>query len=233
VADLLNTHELEFGARAEVEEKLEAIATAAGSARKPGPLDDTPPARLRSRVPWLDAVRKRTAGSPFRLFAQASVTNRNSRNGNFGTRLNTARREADLHRESREFRRIDQRRSWMKIILRLLGALCLVWAVGAAIVPCRPTERAWGGAMKESWDVIMTNGNPSDGVYKDKVVPVRVGMLAELHDRAEQPIVYGNVAQIFLWASGVFAGVSGVSLIVLSKGAKSLQRKASGVERAE
>ncbi len=55
------------------------------------------------------------------------------------------------------------------------------------------------------------------GVHKDKMVPVRVGMLAELHDRAEQPIVYPKLAQIFLWASGVFAGVSGVSLIVLSK----------------
>jgi hypothetical protein len=53
-------------------------------------------------------------------------------------------------------------------------------------------------------------------VNKERVVLVKAGTLLELYERADEPIVYGNLAQIFLWTSGVFAVVSGVSLIVLS-----------------
>jgi hypothetical protein len=105
----------------------------------------------------------------------------------------------------------------MKIALRVFAALCLMWAVIAALVPCRPERRESEGAVKETWELVVTNSSPSDGPSGDKVVPIRIGTLVELQRRAEEPVVLGRLAQIFLWVSAVFAAGLAVTLIILSR----------------
>ena len=107
----------------------------------------------------------------------------------------------------------------MRIALRALATVCVLWAV---LVPMLPTELPppiglwWWGATKEAEDVLARTNAPVIIGATNKVEISR-SSLHLLAMRAKEPLRQQNLARGFLWASSVFALGAGISLFLLSR----------------
>jgi hypothetical protein len=108
----------------------------------------------------------------------------------------------------------------MKIALRILAGICILWAVLGAMIPTQlppPIHLWWSGAIKEADEIVAKSGDESTVFSDTNTVSVSRSTLWLLSKRAKEPMRRANEAHFFLLLSSGFAFVAGVSVFLLSR----------------